>query len=119
MNRNRTRVARPRHSAQRGLTLVELLVVIAVLGALAAIVIFNVTGVTGRGTTAACKTDLESLQTAVFAYYEDNNQSFPTAGGGAGSVVMADVVPVYLHTAPTNTGAVTIDATGSVSAASC
>ena len=77
------RVARRRRRGQSGFTLIELLVVIAVLAILATIVIFNVTGVVNRGTTAACVTDLKTVQTASDAYYSDNSK-YPTAGGGAG-----------------------------------
>ncbi|HXC77572.1 MAG TPA: prepilin-type N-terminal cleavage/methylation domain-containing protein [Candidatus Acidoferrum sp.] len=118
------RVARRRHQGQRGFTLIELLVVIAILAVLAAIVIFNVTGVVQRGNTAACQTDLQTVQTASDAYYSDNGK-YPTALGGAGAVVPNDLIlPVgsnrpYLHSFPTSTGIVTIDANGNATAALC
>jgi general secretion pathway protein G len=115
------RVARQRRRGQRGFTLIELLVVIAVLAILAAIVIFNVTGVTNRGATSACKTDLKSVQTASDAYHNDNG-TYPTAGGGAGAVDLANpgkLVPAYIHTPPNSTGVVTLDASGTATAASC
>jgi len=55
---------------QDGFTLVELLVVIVILGILAAIVVFAVTGITGNGQTAACQTDgktIEAAEEAAFA----------------------------------------------------
>jgi len=107
------RVARRRRPGQRGFTLIELLVVIAVLAILAAIVIFNVVGVTNRGSQSACQTDEKSIQTAVDAYYNDNSKTYPTAGGGAGTVVQGDLVTTYLHTWPSEqTWA--IDASGTV-----
>jgi type II secretion system protein G len=118
------RVSRRRRSGQKGFTLIELLVVIAVLAVLAAIVIFNVTGVVNRGNNAACVTDLKTVQTASDAYYNDNAK-YPTAGGGAGAVVPADLTapvggnPPYLHSFPTSTGTVTIDANGNATAANC
>ncbi len=60
-----------RKRGQRGFTLIELLVVIAVLGVLAAIVIFNVTGVKNKGSNASCATDTASMQTAVDAALND------------------------------------------------
>jgi general secretion pathway protein G len=116
------RVARRRRSGQRGFTLIELLVVIAVLSVLAAIVIFNVTGVVNRGNTAACQTDLKTVQTASDAYFNDNGR-YPTTTGGA--VVPNDLIkpvgtnPPYLHSFPTSTGTVTIDANGNATAANC
>jgi prepilin-type N-terminal cleavage/methylation domain-containing protein len=52
-----------------GFTLIELMIVIVILGILAGIVLFAVGGITDRGTTAACKTDLSTIQTGVEAYY--------------------------------------------------
>lgn len=107
------RVTRRRRGGQKGFTLIELLVVIAVLAILAGIVIFNVLGVTNRGSSSACSTDLKSVQTASDAYRSDHPGSYATSGGGAGSLVQADLVPTYLHTWPSEqTWA--IDANGTV-----
>jgi prepilin-type N-terminal cleavage/methylation domain-containing protein len=115
------RVARRRHSGQGGFTLIELLVVIAVLAVLAGIVIFNVTGVANRGASSACSTDLKSVQTASDAYYADNANKYPSAGGtSTGAVVFngaPPLVPNYLHTVPGNGEAFSYaDASGTVAA---
>src|SRR5438132_7197386 len=55
-----------------GFTLVELMVVIAILGVLAAVVIPNFIGLIGQGQTNANKADLVSVQSAVDAYMADN-----------------------------------------------
>ena len=52
-----------------GFTLIELMIVIVILGILAGIVVFAVGGITDRGTQAACKTDVSTIQTGVEAYY--------------------------------------------------
>src|SRR4051812_46640721 len=59
-----------------GFTLIELMIVIVILGILAGIVLFAVGGITDRGTTAACKTDVSTIQTGVEAYYAKNG-SYP------------------------------------------
>ena len=64
------KVARRRHG-EAGFTLIELLVVIAVLAILAAIVLFNVVGVTNRGKSSACATDVKTFQSAVDAAIGD------------------------------------------------
>jgi prepilin-type N-terminal cleavage/methylation domain-containing protein len=70
------RVSRRRRKGQRGFTLIELLVVIAILGVLAAIVVFNVTGIKSKGNVAACNADAQTVQAALDQYYNDNNDSY-------------------------------------------
>ena len=60
-----------------GFTLIELLIVIIVLGILAAIVIFSLTGVTGQSEAAVCASDAKTVETAVSAYYAENNDTYP------------------------------------------
>src|SRR6478752_7418499 len=77
-HRHRNVVSREEGNMQRlikrageegGFTLIELMIVIVILGILAGIVLFAVGGITDRGTTAACKTDLSTIQTGVEAYF--------------------------------------------------
>ncbi|HEY6379367.1 MAG TPA: prepilin-type N-terminal cleavage/methylation domain-containing protein [Candidatus Dormibacteraeota bacterium] len=118
------RVQRRRRRGESGFTLIELLVVIAILGVLAGIVIFNVTGVSDRGSTAACRTDVSTVQQAVDAYR--NN---PTNGNPAGSANPASGIPgaaptmaqltangAYLHSTPTACKSYSIAASGNVTA---
>ena len=55
------------HRGQKGFTLMELLIVVAILGVLAAVVIPRFTGLIGRGATEAAATELEVVQTAMVA----------------------------------------------------
>jgi prepilin-type N-terminal cleavage/methylation domain-containing protein len=57
------------HRSQGGFTLVELLVVIAILGILAAIVLFNISGVNASAACNGMKTDGATLQGAADLYY--------------------------------------------------
>ena len=58
---------------QGGFTLVELLVVIAILGILAAIVLFNISGVNASAACNAMKTDGATIQGAADLYYTNLN----------------------------------------------
>ena len=73
---------------EEGFTLIELMIVIVILGVLAGIVLFAVRGITDRGTTAACKTDQSTIQTAVEAYVAKHgtnpNDLVPTLTDPAG-----------------------------------
>jgi general secretion pathway protein G len=124
------RVARRRRKGEGGFTLIELLVVIAVLTVLAAIILFNVVGVANRGKTSACQTDVKSIQTASDAYYGDNSaystsdgtttKPFdPTIVGKAGAIIGGYVHVADLAHLESNTGAVAMDANGTITSATC
>lgn len=73
--------------SQAGFTLVELLVVIFIIGTLAALLLTNFVGVRGRATDAKKKSDLQQLKTALRLYYNDHNV-YPAGDGtlyGCGS----------------------------------
>jgi type II secretion system protein G len=76
---------------QEGFTLIELLIVIVILGILAAVVVFAVGGISDKGTNAACKSDVKTLETAVEAYYAKNT-AYPTTGG---DLVTAKLIREY------------------------
>lgn len=65
---------------ESGFTLVELLIVIVILGVLAAIVVFSVRGVNDNSASAACNADLGTTNSALEAYYAQN-KAYPASIG--------------------------------------
>ena len=59
---------------QQGFTLIELMIVIAILGILATIVAKNFMPMLGKGKVAAAKTSIKSLKEAVTYYWQNNNK---------------------------------------------
>lgn len=72
------KVKNAKESMKRGFTLVELLVVVAILGILGTIAIQNVTEHLKKANETAAKASVDSLKEAVTTYYI-NNSKLPTS----------------------------------------
>ena len=80
-----------------GFTLIELMIVIAIIAILAAILVPNFIRARAQGQLTACKSNLKNIGTALEMYSTDNSGRYPTATGFAGT----QVTPNYLKTIPT------------------
>ena len=75
---NHTPLRTARAAAQAGFTLVELLLVVAILGILAGVVVVNVGGQTDKARIQATRASISSIATALKTY-EMNNSGLPQA----------------------------------------
>ena len=77
---------RPLHRRQRGFTLIELMVVLAILGVLAALVVPNVIGRADDARVTAARADVNNLMQALKLYRLDN-QRYPSTEQGLSALV--------------------------------
>ena len=105
-------------NSEGGFTLVELLVVVAILGILVAVVLPNFIGLLGNANSSAASAELNILQTAVDTKLANTNSSTTTAITTATSDMTTAaggfaLNPTYMRSTATH-GTYTVDATGQV-----
>ena len=82
---------------QQGFSLIELLIVVAIIGIIAAIAIPNLLNAIDRGKQKRTMADMRSIGTAVESYAVDNNV-YPIAATSA--ILSGLVAPIYIKTMP-------------------
>ncbi len=87
-----------------GFTLIEILVVVAIIGILAAVLLVNMGNIRERAADARLKNKLEKFMMALRVYYSDN-KTYPDTGGpqnarnitGPGSIYMTDYIGELMY----------------------
>ena len=102
---------------EKGFTLVELLIVVAILGVLSAVVLPNVIGLADEGQVEASKAELVTVQTAMDTMMAKTHITTVTVTGATGNMssfpASNGLYPNYLRTANTQ-GQYSCDETGLV-----
>ena len=81
-----------------GFTLIELMIVIAIIAILAAILVPNFIRARAQGLLTSCKSNLKNSATALEMYSTDNAGRYPSTGNVGAT---GNLTPAYLKTAPT------------------
>ena len=87
---------------RRGFTLVEILIVIAVIAILIGIALPRFKGMQDEGNIAKVKGELRTLKTAVESYYIHNNYAYPATGAAALETALASATPSIINYVPTD-----------------
>ncbi len=80
--------------AGKGFTLIELTIVVAIIGVLAAIAIPNFASLLTRSQEATTMGNLGTMRTAISNYYSDTEGAYPTT--------ITALIPKYIRDIPTS-----------------
>jgi general secretion pathway protein G len=91
---NRQRTLHP--AGQRGFTLIEIMVVVIIIGLLAAVIVPSVINKVDEARVSKAKADIQSLETALTMYRLDNSK-YPTTDQGLQALVVQPTDPSIRH----------------------
>lgn len=87
---------------RKGFTILELLIVIAVISILIGIALPRFRGMQDEGNIAKAKGELRTLQTAVESYYIHNDYAYPATGSAALETALTSAVPNIIDYVPSD-----------------
>jgi general secretion pathway protein G len=88
-----------RYARTRGFTLIEIMVVVVIIGLLAAVIVPAVMKRIDDARVAKAKEDIQSLETALTMYYMDNSK-YPTNDQGLGALTTQPTDPTIRNWKP-------------------
>jgi general secretion pathway protein G len=89
---------------RRAFTLIELMIVVAIISILAAILLPNFVHARAQANTSACEENLKLIATALEEYAVDNNGDYPASGPVAPALFGGDGNPYMDNTPPDPAG---------------